>query len=232
MKNAILSIFALGWIDLFNPVAISMVMLLIPLVRKSWHTLLYILGAYIAYTTAAIGIFFGVDEYLSEFYNTLCANYPFEIGITKAVIGIASLLGCFFMVQFLVKSAKEKRELSMDSMLMIKSIAPWFIVALSFGSTWSNIFSAVALFAYIGVLMSNSIQFNTAIVLLPVFCLFSIVPTMSVYILSNKVKGEKFQKIMNKIRKVMTGFCFYSIPLILLIIAYWSISGAVSALAA
>lgn len=231
MKNAVLSLFALGWIDLFNPVAISMVMLLIPLVRKSWHTLLYVFGAYIAYTTAAIGIFFGVDKYLSEFYNNLCSDYPLEIGIAKAAIGIASLLGCFFMVRFLVKAAKEKRELSMDSMLMIKSIAPWFIVALSFGSTWSNIFSAVALFAYIGVLMSNNIQFNTAILLLPVFCLFSMVPTMSVYILSNKIKGEKFQKIMDKVRKIMTGFCFYSIPVILIIIAWWGISGAVSSLA-
>lgn len=232
MKNAIFSIFALGWIDLFNPVAISMVMLLIPLVRKSWHTLLYVFGAYVAYTIAAIGIFFGVDKYLSEFYNKLCMNYPLELGVAKAVIGIASLIGCVLMVRFLVRATKEKRELSMDSMLMIKSIAPWFIVALSFGSTWSNIFSAVALFGYIGVLMSNDIPLSTAMILLPVFCLFSMIPTMSVYILSNKVKGEKFQKIMGKVRKIMTGFCFYSIPVILIIAAWWGISGAISAFAA
>lgn len=230
MKTAILSIFAFGWIDFFNPVAISMVMVLTPLVKKNWHILLYIFGSYIAYATASIGIFFGVDKYLVKIYDNLCLNYPLQTGIAKGIIGIISLIGSILMIRFLVKAAKEKRALSMNSMLMIKSIAPWFIVALSFGSTWSNMFGAVALFAYIGVLMSNNIQFATASILLPVFCLFSVVPTMLVYILSTKFKGEKFQRIISKIRTVMTGFCFYSIPVLLVFIAWWGIAGTVSVL--
>lgn len=225
MKTALTYMFAIGWIDLFNPVAISTVMLLIPLVRKRWHTLIYVVGAYIAYASASIGIYLGVDTYLKGLYLSVCEKYPTAMNAGRLLLGVLSLIGCVFMVRFLYKCIKEKRKLSMDSMLMIKSVSPWFIAALSFGSTWSNMFSAFAMFTYIGFLMANGLPTATIIVFIPIFCLFSTVPTLGVFLLSHYVKGERFQRIMDKVRTVMTGFCFYSIPVLLAVIAWWGIIG-------
>ena len=227
MKESIASIFVFGWIDLLNPVSVSMVMLLLPLVRQRWHVLLYIGGAYVAYSIASIAIYFGVDKYLSALYRQMLVQHPFGMSVCKVAIGLIALAGCLFMIRFLWRAIQEKRELNMEKMLMIKSVAPWFIVALSFGSTWSNMFGAIAMFAYIGVLMQNSIHIATAIWLIPLFCLFSVVPTMTVYLLSTRVTGERFQKIMGYIRKGMTAFCLYSIPILLGIVSWWGLSSGI-----
>jgi hypothetical protein len=125
MENAYSSIFTLGWIDIFNPVALSMVLILLPLVRKHWHVLIYVFGAYVAYVSASVAIFFGVDRYLITFFTWLTQKYSVAVGISLLIVGIAALTGCFLMILSLVKAIKQKREITFEKVLFIKSVAPW-----------------------------------------------------------------------------------------------------------
>jgi hypothetical protein len=231
MENAYSSIFTLGWIDIFNPVALSMVLILLPLVRKHWHVLIYVFGAYVAYVSASVAIFFGVDQYLITFFTSLTQKYSVAVGISLLIVGIAALTGCFLMILSLVKAIKQKKEITFEKVLFIKSVAPWFILLLSFGSTWSCIFSAFAMLAFIGILIANGIQIISAVWMISLFCIFSVIPTLLVYLLSSRLEGQLFSRIMNIIRKVMNGFCLFSIPIVLAVVAYWSINFGIGRLA-
>lgn len=223
MNTILISLFSIAWIDMLNPAGISMVMLLIPIVKKHWHVLLFIFGTYIAYLSAGIAVFFGVDRFLKSFYLSLCADYPRQTAIAKLCIGIVCIIGFVLMVRYLVKAAKEHRELSMNDMLKIKSVSPVFIVLLAFGSTWSEIFACVPLLTFIGIMSANNVTVSSAAGYLSVFCIFMMIPLLLIYILYFVVNGEKLQKILNVVRKIMTAFCFYCIPVLFAIGAWWGI---------
>jgi len=223
VEKALGSIFALGWIDIFNPVAISMVLILVTSVRKRRHILIYIFGAYAAYALASIAIFFGVDRYLADLIKRLIHQFPMAYGITLMITGLAALAGCAAMVVSLVRAIRNKRELTIKNMLPIKSVAPWFILLLAFGSTWSCMFSAFAMMAFIGVLVYSAVSMVSAIWLICVFCLFSLIPTMSIYVLASRVKEKRFTRIMQTVSKITNGFCMYSIPVVLAALSCWSL---------
>ncbi len=230
MKPIIASLFAIGWIDILNPAGISIVMLLVPIVKKRWHALLFVIFAYIAYALGGIGIFFGVDKFLKDFYIRINNHYPVQMSIAKLVLGIICIVGFILMVIYLVKAAVQHRELSMNDMLKIKSVSPIFIILLAFGSTWSELFTCVTLLGFIGVLIANSVTLPSAIGLIFIYCIFSLIPTLGVYILYFLVTGDKLQKILNVIRKIMTTFCFYCIPVIFAIGAVWGLKEGISGL--
>lgn len=208
---------------MFNPAGISIVMILIPIVKKHRHVLLFIISSYIAYVCAGIAIFFGVDRYLKEFYFQLCSQYPTATAIAKLCLGIVCVIGFVLMVLYLIKTAVHHRQLSMNDMLKIKSVSPVFLILLAFGSTWSQIFACFPMLTFIGVLSANHASLATAAMFLSVFCIFIIIPLLVVYTLYFVVNGEKLQKIMEIIRKIMTAFCFYCIPVLFAVGAWWGL---------
>jgi len=221
MSPVLLSLLALGCVDIFNPDGISLVMILLPIVKKRWHALLFAIAAYVAYVMAGIGIYFGVDVFLKDLYINLCTNYPMQTSVAKIVLGAICLVGCILMVIYLVRSIIKHKELSMTDMLNIRSVSPIFIVMLAFGSTWSQIFAFVPLMGFIGVLVVQQVSYLSAILWIAAFCIFASIPPVGAYILSSCIKGERFQKIMNGVSKVMTYVCFYGIPVLLAIGAWW-----------
>lgn len=227
MGNALISILALGWIDIFNPVAIAMLLLLLSMVRKRWHVMIFIIGSYVAYVLAAIAIYFGVDRFLLTFLNNFTRQTPAVAGIVLSILGAAAFVGFLVMTVSIIKAISQKREMTFEKVFFIKSVAPWFILLLSFGSTWGCMFSAYAMLAYIGILVANDIEMGQAVWLIALFGLFSLIPTVAIYLLDARMEGQRFKKIMGVVSKVMNGFCLYSTPIVLAIIAWWCLATGV-----
>lgn len=231
MKNAIISLFALGWIDIFNPVAISMVMVLLSMVRKRQHVLIYVFGAYIAYVSASIAIYFGVDRYLLELFEKLKAQHLRDVGFALTIVGIMALAGGIVMTIFIIKAIVEKRHMTFERVLFIKSVAPWFILLLSFGSTFSCMFFAYPMLSFITILALNKISTISALWLISLFCVFSIITTLGIYFLATRSKDLRIKRLINKIYLIMNGFCLYSIPVVLTVISCFSLISGINFLA-
>lgn len=222
-----MSILVLGWIDIFNPVAIAMLLLLLSMVRKRWHVMIFIIGSYVAYVLAAIAIYFGVDRFLLKFWSDFTRQTPSIAGTVLLVLGAAAFIGFVLMIVSIIRAISQKREMTFEKVFFIKSVAPWFIFLLSFGSTWSCMFSAYAMLAFIGILITNGISIGSAIWLIALFGLFSLIPTVTIYLLDARMDGQRFKKVMGVVSKIMNGFCLYSTPVVLAIVAWLSLAAGI-----
>lgn len=223
----IAAMFSLCWIEIFNPMGFAFVLALLALVRRRWHVLLYIFGSYVAYVTASIAIFIGVDRFIKGFLERLMLGNPTLVGAAQVALGACAAIGCVWMAAYLVKAAREKREMSFEKMLYIKSVRPWFIILLSFGSTWSVMGSAWAVMAYIAILVSYRATLPQASVMLSLYCLAAMLPKLAIYVLSGFFSGPRFIRAMDVLKKVFTGFCMYSIPVVLAVIAWWGLANGI-----
>lgn len=223
MNKILVSLIALGWIDILNPTGISFMLILLQSVKKRWHALLFAIFSYIAFATGGLAIFVGIDVVFKNLYKWFCSEHFIASCIIKFAIGIICLVGCIAMCKYLYGAAKRKETLTLDKMMPIKSVSPWFIIGFALVSTWSELFSCVNLVAFAGILSYENVGVMEATVWMFLFSVFMLIPTVGVYILSIKVKGEKFQKIINTTGKIATYFCFYCIPVLLAVGAWWGI---------
>jgi len=57
----IIAILALAVIDAFNPATIATMMLLLPMVKEKWHSLIFVAGTYLVYFISGFIVFIGID---------------------------------------------------------------------------------------------------------------------------------------------------------------------------
>lgn len=220
MTAAIIPLFSLGVFDLIHPMGVAMVLMLLQLVRKEWHVLVYIISSYIAYWLSGVGVYYGIDRYLRSFFRYLLTAYPVPAGVLEIGVGLAALV---LTVGYAIRLFRKRADLDqeMGNLLFIKSVHPLFLVLLAIGNIWGGLPFCWPLLGYIGTLLRLEISLAAMVGLLAGFTLFSTVPMLSVYILYQRLEAGRFARVMAQIKKWLNIFCLVSIPIVLAIFGAW-----------
>lgn len=220
MAAVILSLITLGAIDALDPYGMTITLMLLQLVRKDWHVLIKIWTAYITYWVTAVGIYYGVTEYLLRFVGDLIRAYPLEIGIMQLVIGFLALAAAVVLSIRLFRNWSAGGD-DISKVIYIKSVHPIFLVGLAIFSVWTNIPALWPLYSFITVLATENISFAAVVLFLGVFTLFCFLPQLFVYFLYKRLEAERFARIMTKMKHVLFRIMLIAIPIFLIIVSVW-----------
>jgi len=220
MTSIIFSLISLGILDSLNPASIATLLVLLPLVRKRWHSLIYIFGTLITYLLIGLSLYYGVDRYLKNFLVQISGRYSMWIAITELVLGIAAVIGLIVFVVMIIRKIKNPGQKDLD-MFSVKSAAPYFLVGLSITATLSDAPTAIPYFGFIGVLVANPQPFLVTAASLLLYCFLYILPILILYIIYNKIQNEKFTRIQIGFKNFINKASLYVIPVILLVVGAW-----------
>lgn len=225
MTAVIISLLTLGAIDTLDPYGMTTTLMLLQLVRKDWHVLVKIWSAYFAYWITAVGLYYGVTEYLLRYFLFFQRDYPVQIGILQLIIGIAALIGAVILAIRLIRNWSDIGD-DISKVIYFKSVHPLFLVGFSVVSVWSNIPALWPLYSFISVLISKNLPTIAIVLLLGVFTLFSKIPQLLVYSLYRRLEAERFARIMNGMKLFLSRTLLIVIPIVLILVGLWGLTGA------
>jgi hypothetical protein len=225
MTAVIVSLLTLGAIDMLDPYGMTTTLMLLQLVRKDWHVLVKIWSAYFAYWLTSVGLYYGVTEYLLRYIHFFQSDFPVLIGIFQLIIGIIALLGAIILTIRLIRNWSGMGS-DISKVIYFKSVHPLFLVGYSVVTVWSSIPTLWPLYSFISVLIPASLPMIAIVLLLGVFTLFSKIPQLLVYSLYKKLEAERFSRIMGGMKRVLSRALLIVIPIVLLLVAVWGLSGA------
>ncbi|MBR3842422.1 MAG: GAP family protein [Christensenellaceae bacterium] len=215
------SLFALGFVDILDPSAISAYVFILSMVKKRWHALLYIVGAYSCYLVCSAALYLGVEKVLLKLITDFISANPTATGIILLVLAIACVVGLLFSLRYMLQVIRKEKEFSMDAMLSIKSLHPMFILAFGMGYSLCSMPFCYPIMTYMGILAANGYTFLRALPYLAIFCMTSQLPLFLIHYLSVKLDGPKMEKVLGSIRRIMGVLCAAAIPILLLIACWW-----------
>lgn len=222
----IISLITLGWMDMVVPTGIAITILLLSMAKKRSHALYYIFGGYFTYAIASVMVYLGADIYLRRLWDYLITTYPLYVTLVKLAMGVGAGVGFILTTVYFVRVMKRKKGGDMDKVLRIKSVHPVSILLIGVLQYLMLFPGCFNMFAFIAIMVSNRVPLPGAIAYICVFCLFSILPKVAVYVLSIALDGERFERVLAGMRKVVSVMFFVSTPLMFLFISLWgTISG-------
>lgn len=222
------SLLALGFVDIFDPASISTYVVVLSLVKKRWHALVYILGVYLAYVACSLGIFLGVEKILLEVVLNIVKAYPIPVGIGALSIGGGCIIGLGFALRFLVQVLKKEKSFDLNSMLNIKSIHPVFLFLFGVVCAIIAMPYSYPIVTYIGIMAANGVTFIEAIPYICAFCMTSQLPLFVIHYLSIKLDGDAFRKVLARINRFMSIIAAVAIPILLVVCAWWLITQGIA----
>jgi hypothetical protein len=217
----ILSMLGLGLIDALNPYTIAVLLILLPLVRKKWHSSLFIWGTYLTYVAIAILLYFGVAQLLGTLLGEWLRTHQTIVGIVQLLCAGLSIAGLtWWTIHWYqnVRMATEPPDLARKPKVLT---SPWFILGLSIVSTIYDSPGAFPLFWFLGMLTQFSIQASHAVPLLIAYCFIYIIPMIVLYVLYDRMTGQTFKKFEQRFQMIVRRVTYYSIPLFLLAVSAW-----------
>lgn len=203
------------------PTGVAIVMVLLTVVKKRSHVLYYILGSYMTYVLAATAIFLGSNIYIKRLWEYLIGTFPLYIGIFKLCIGVCAMAGCAYTLWYAVKIMHRKKGFNLEKVIPIKSIHPFFIFMIGVGQYLAALPSCINMFAFIAILVSSNVTLWKAIFYISIFCSVSILPKLVVYAFSIVLDAGKFQRVMEKVRQIISTAFLVSIPIMFFAVALW-----------
>lgn len=217
--NNLFSMIGLSLLDSLNPATIATTMMLLPIVKKKWHTLIFITGTFIVYFASGFLVFVGVDKYLKSILIDVLSNYSFITGIVELVL--ASVLIIIGMIQSykLVRRIIKKEQSNKDFMSnVIKMINPVSLVIIAIYSTLLDIPTAIPYFGFIGILSATNTSMIIAILLFVLYCFIYVLPMFILYLIFAFINGKVFEKIEISFRNILNKLGEYLLPVMLLLI--------------
>lgn len=216
----IFSMTMLALLDSLNPATIATTMILLPLVQKKWHALIFIFGTFVIYFSAGFLFFVGVDKYLKSIITDVLRKFSSYIAVVELVIASALLVIGIIQIYTLVRRIIKKEQSQKDYMAaVVKMVNPVALIVLAISSTLMDIPTAIPYFGFVGILSNSNTNILTAIVLFILYCFVYVLPMVILYLVFDFIQGERFNKIETTFRNIINKASEYVLPIILLSIS-------------
>lgn len=215
----ILGLISFGLLDALNPATIATMMMLLPIVKKKWHSLIFILGTYVVYLIVGLTIFFGGDKFLKTYIVNLSNRFSCIIGTIELVISCVILIfGIIYSIK-LTKKIINKEIGQKDYMgIVTKIVTPVSLIILAVTATLSDVPTAIPYFGFIGMLSIENVSAGSALMLFVVYVFIYVSPMILLYGLYSFIQGEKFAKIELSFRNFINRASEYAIPIMFLLV--------------
>ena len=215
--------FSLALLDSLNPASISLLIVLLPLVKKTSHVFFYIGGAFLTYLLIGLVFFQGVDRYLEQLIADLLDKYSvistiagLTIGITLIIIGAILTIRIISSLNFTTDMYKTKERIS------IINVHPVILIGLSLTSTLSDAPTSIPYIFFISKLAQVNNPFIVVLIQIMIYCIIYILP-MLILVAAYGVIREKFSTIETWTRNVMCMLSKYGVPAVLYVLGIWLI---------
>jgi cytochrome c biogenesis protein CcdA len=217
--NNIFSMILLALLDSLNPATIATMMILLPLVKKKWHSLIFIAGTFTVYFSSGFLAFVGVDKYLKTIITETLRKFSLYIGIAELLIAstliIIGIIQCYVLVRRIIKKDQSQKDYMSA---IVKMVNPLALIVLSISSTLMDIPTAIPYFGFIGILSASNTSIMIAIVLFILYCFAYVLPMIILYLIFTLIKGERFNKIETTFRNIINRASEYLLPIMLILI--------------
>ncbi|WP_028551490.1 GAP family protein [Paenibacillus sp. UNC451MF] len=198
-------------LDSLNPAAISILIFILPMVKKTWHAVFFIGGAFMTYLLTGLVFYYGIDRFAKKWLFSLLQAYPLACSITGMILGGLLIgVGVLYTVR-IVRSFRHKEAESSSGISNIKSVHPMMLLGLSITSTLGDAPTSIPYIVFISHLTEQHVPFSVMMLNLIVYCFIFVLPMLVLYIAYGLIK-EKFNFIETVTRKVMNKLSKYAVP--------------------
>lgn len=215
--------FSLALLDSLNPASISLLIVLLPLVKKTSHVFFYIGSAFLTYLLIGLVFFQGVDRYLEQLIADLLDKYTVMSTIVGLTIGLTLIIIGAILTIRIIRSlnikivANERKEI-----ITIKNVHPLMLIGLSLTSTLSDAPTSIPYIFFISKLAQVNDPFIVMLIHIVIYCIIYILPMLILYAAYGMIK-EKFSSIETWTRNVMSILSKYGVPVVLYALGIWLI---------
>lgn len=218
LSNA-LTMLMLAVADALNPATIATMIIILPIVKKKWHSLIFVTGTFMVYFITGIIVFIGVDKYLKSFSNSIAERFAKHVGLIELLIAAIIITIAIVQAVKLIKRIIKKEPTKKDYMAaVVKMVNPAALVFLSVSSTLMDIPTAIPYFGFIGILSNSGTILFVSLVLFIVYCLIYVLPMIILYLMFTLIQGERFNRIESGFKNFINTVSEYLLPIILLIL--------------
>ena len=215
----IFSMIVLALLDSLNPATIATMMILLPLAKKKWHTLIFITGTFVVYFSSGLLVFVGVDKYLKSIITDVLRKFSLYIGVGELAIASTLIIIGILQSYKLVRRIIKKEQSQKDYMAaVVKMVNPLALIVLAISSTLMDIPTAIPYFGFIGILSASNTSMIIVIVTFALYCFAYVLPMLILYLMFAFIKGERFDKIETTFRNIINKASEYLLPLMLLLV--------------
>ncbi len=206
--------------DSLNPATIATMVILLPLVKKKWHSLIFIAGTFVVYFSSGFLVFVGVDNYLKLIITDVLRKFSLYIGVVALAIASALIIISIVQSYKLVRRIIKKEQSQKDYMAaVVKVVNPLALIVLAITSTLMDIPTAIPYFGFVGILSTFNTNILTAIVLFILYCFIYILPMIILYLAFAFIQRERFNKIEITFRNIINKASEYLLPIMLLLVS-------------
>jgi len=207
-----------------NPLGILLVLFLWPVVKKKWHILLYLIGSYIAYFSVALAVYFGLSRWVISLIEEIRLHYASELRLGRIIFGCCCLIsGLVWLTVLCVRLLRHEEIGKWGNKISVRSVKPAFLFFFGMGLTYAYSYACYPLFGFIAVLLNQELSLAAVVILLAVFCSVFAIPFLAIFFLSAFLEGEKFEKIVKKVCRIMTVVCSVCIPVVIIGLGVWGV---------
>ena len=215
--------FTLALLDSLNPTSISLLIVLLPLVKKTSHIFFYIAGAFLTYLLIGLVFFQGVDRYLEQLIADLLEKYSVISTIVGLTTGIILLIIGAILTIRIIRSLKFSIDMyETKEKITIKNVHPVMIIGLSLTSTLSDAPTSIPYIFFISKLAQVNDPFIVVLIQILIYCIIYILP-MLILVAAYGIIREKFSSIETWTRNVMRMLSKYGVPAVLYVLGIWLI---------
>lgn len=216
----IFSMIVLALFDSLNPATIATMMILLPLAKKKWHTLIFITGTFAVYFSSGFLVYVGVDVYLSSLLKDVLIEFSLYIGVIELAIAITMIIIGIIQSYNLVRRIINKEQNQKDYMAaVVKMVNPLALIVLAISSTLMDIPTAIPYFGFVGIVSSSNPNILTAVILFSLYCLVYVMPMIILYSIFAFIQGDRFNKIEATFRNAINKASEYLLPITFLLIS-------------
>ncbi len=211
----------LAFVDSLNPATIATMMIILPLVQKKWHALLFIKGTFLVYWLSGVFIYLGISKVVAEIFIEFIQNNSQVIALIEGVIGgVLFLFGCYLIYKLALNHNKSiEQELKGTS---IKVVNPYTIFILAISSTFMDLPTAFPLFGLVGILSKASSGILFDLLIFTLYVAIYVLPMLLIYIAFSYFHGDqRYKKIENFSILLIKKANLYLLPFVLVIIGIW-----------
>lgn len=184
--------------DSLNPVAITQQFVLQGMVKKPKHIWFFILPTGITNFIGGVLAYLGLASFITGFFQGILENYSPLLFGAELLLGIAFCIRVGFLIKGRRRSAALKAapvegrtgEEEAETAQKIKSVSPLALVFLGVGATISELVTALPYFAFLAVLLKQSLRLPHLLFLLLVYNFIYSLPLILLYLLYRKGQGH------------------------------------------
>ena len=224
MIELVLFIITMGLLDSLNPFSIGLQIVLLPIAKKTYHTLFYILGTFCTYFVGGLLIYFGVNEIFGTFLSNISIDFT-KSPYIYIELGLGIILLLFSIYNTFKKQNKDNKKENANS------VKPWALFLLGASGTIFDLPTAIPYLAVLSKMISMNLNLGLVILLLVFYCLIYLLPMIVIYIiyLLARKKAESIllniKLLFEKVSKIAALIFSFIISIFLIIDALLSITG-------